>query len=103
MNKDIDCPYCGKGVDINHDDGRGYEEGVLHSQECNHCGKAFVFTTSISYDYDPSKADCLNGSEHKFTPSHTNPKKYTKMVCTDCDEERKPTEEEWLDILKDEN
>ena len=102
MHKDVECPYCGEGVNIDHDDGRGYDEGILHNQECVKCGKTFVFTTSISYYYDAEKADCLNGSDHKFTPSKTFPKRFTRMVCSDCDEERKPTEEEWLEILKDE-
>ena len=41
MSKDIDCPYCGHPQDIDHDDGNGYEEGVLHQQECGLCGKTF--------------------------------------------------------------
>ena len=32
MSKDVDCPYCGHPQDINHDDGYGYEEVVLHQQ-----------------------------------------------------------------------
>lgn len=60
------CPYCEKENKINHDDGYGYEEDVVHQQQCGHCDKYFTYTTSISYYYDVSKADCLNGSEHKW-------------------------------------
>lgn len=28
---DVECPYCGKGLDIDHEDGYGYEEGVTHT------------------------------------------------------------------------
>ena len=48
---DVKCPYCGLEQEINHDDGFGYDEGVDHEQDCN-CGKTFIFTTSISFNYD---------------------------------------------------
>ena len=53
---DIDCPYCGKGQDINHDDGYGYEEDEIFEQECSGCDKVFVFTTSIDFYYEAEKA-----------------------------------------------
>lgn len=65
MCKDIKCPYCGKEQNIDHDDGYGYEEGVTHQQQCRRCGKNFVYTTHISFDYEASKADCLNDGEHE--------------------------------------
>jgi len=46
---DTECPYCGKELDLDHDDGLGYDEGVTHNQECPHCGKTFVFEVSISF------------------------------------------------------
>lgn len=92
---DLECPYCGADQEVNHDDGGGYEEGVTHQQECDECGKTYVFTTSISFSYWPEKADCLNdGGEHKWKPTMTAPKYFTKMRCTMCDEERTPTDEE---------
>jgi len=60
MGRDAECPYCGAGIEICHDDGYGYEEGVKHNQECGKCGKTFVFETSIWFNYDTEKADCLN-------------------------------------------
>jgi len=27
---DVECPYCGAEQEINHDDGQGYDEDVLH-------------------------------------------------------------------------
>lgn len=101
MYKDIDCPYCETPQDINHDDGNGYEEGVRHEQQCGHCNKNFIFTTSISYYYDVEKADCLNDLEHNFKPMNTWPKECTKMRCTTCDKERMPTEQELQDILSE--
>lgn len=94
MSKDIDCPYCGHPQDIDRDDGNGYEEGVLHQQECGLCGKTFAFQTEVSYYYTAFKADCLNGSAHKWELTVTRPKCCSKMECSMCGERRELTEEE---------
>ena len=96
---DIECPYCEAQQEINHDDGNGYEEGVTHQQTCSECDKTFVFTTSISYYYESEKADCLNEGEHDYKPTKTYPVEFTKMRCSMCDDERKPTKEEMEYIL----
>ncbi len=94
MSKDVECPYCEKYQEINHDDGHGYSEDETHQQECGDCGKTFVFTTSILYYYEAEKADCLNGSEHNYEITHTAPKEFSKMRCSMCDDERELTEKE---------
>lgn len=91
---DVDCPYCGKGQEINHDDGYGYEEDRIFEQECGDCEKVFAYTTSIIYHYDAKQADCLNGGEHDWYAPWTYPRKYTRMMCRDCGDRRQPTEEE---------
>lgn len=91
---DVNCPYCNHPQDINHDDGYGYQESVTYNQQCGKCDKYFTFQTSISFDYDVEKADCLNGGAHNWKPTNTCPKEYTEMYCTMCDERRKPTPEE---------
>jgi hypothetical protein len=96
--KDINCPYCNAEIDINHDDGHGYEENELHQQECNKCGKVFVFTTYISYSYTPYKAECLNGEPHDYKSTHTYPIEFTEMECTMCGERKNPTKEEMENI-----
>lgn len=100
MYSDVECPYCGAGQEINHDDGYGYEEDRAHEQECGDCEKTFVYTTSISFSYEAKKADCLNGEHHRFRPTCTIPKIYTQMECKDCDERRPLTELEWFDFLE---
>lgn len=97
---DINCPYCDAEQDICHDDGFGYSEGVKHQMQCDFCKKYFVFETSISFDYDPSPADCLNGGEHDWKPSATYPVEFTTMECTMCDETRKPTDYEMKSIIE---
>jgi hypothetical protein len=92
MNK-VNCPYCGEAVEINHDDGYGYEEGERHEQEC-HCGKTFMYETTIFIEHEAFRADCLNGKEHKFEMTHTFPKEYRRIRCIDCGLERKTNEEE---------
>ena len=94
FEKDVNCPYCGVGQDINHDDGYGYAEDTKHKQQCYSCNKEFVYTTSVSYDYDAERADCLNDGTHDWQPTRSFPKFMTKMECTMCDEERKPTADE---------
>jgi hypothetical protein len=91
---DVECPYCGKGVEINHDDGYGYDESKTHNQECSHCDKTFAYSTLISFDYDAWKADCLNGGEHKWKKTLTHPPCFARHICEDCGEERPHTDEE---------
>ena len=86
------CPYCGEEVEICHDD--GYSESEKYNQECHNCGKVFVFTTTISIDHELAKADCLNGGEHTEKLTHTHPKFFSKMYCTQCGMERELTDEE---------
>lgn len=92
---DMECPYCGAGQEVCHDDGKGYEEGKNHEHRCTECKMKFVFQTTISFYYEPEKADCLNGADHKLKMSSTYPREYSKMRCQDCDFERKPTPEEF--------
>ena len=100
---DIDCPYCGEELEINHDDGYGYEEDETYQQECSNCGKTFVYNTSVSFNYDVEKADCLNGGEHNYKSTHTVPREYTKMRCEMCGDERQPTPEERIKYKLDED
>jgi len=100
MNDDVDCPYCGKSQEINHDDGYGYVEDEAYEQECGECEKIFVFHTSINYNYSVNTADCLNGGEHRYRKTNTFPKRYTRMRCLDCSHERQPTANELTHILK---
>ena len=96
---DLECPYCEKYCDVCHDDGFGYEEGVKHQMECPHCEKSFVFETSISFYYEPEKADCLNDGEHDWRQSKTFPREFSVMICKTCGEEREPTNEEMAVIM----
>lgn len=99
MYKDIDCPYCGHSQDVCHDDGENYCESSTHQMECYECEKMFVFTTSISFNYYPEKADCLNeDGEHTYKATSTFPKQYTRMRCIDCDEERDCTADEMREV-----
>jgi len=91
---DINCPYCNKELDINHDDGFGYKEDVKHQMDCPHCEKSFVFTTSITFYYKPEKADCLNDGKHDYQLTQTYPREWSKMRCTMCDDEKELTDEE---------
>ena len=98
---DVECPYCGEVQDINHDDGYGFTEDEIFEQECVECEKIFAFTTSILFQHEAHKADCLNGGKHKYKRTHTYPIRYTKMRCVDCDHERKLTDAEFVKLELD--
>lgn len=94
------CPYCNAEIEINHDDGYGYDEDDIYEQQCGKCEKYFAYRTTISISHETFKADCLNGAKHKYQPTVTFPKQLTKMRCEVCGEERKPEPAEWEIILK---
>ena len=98
---DVKCPYCGESQEINHDGGYGYEQDALHEQECISCGKSFVYRTYITFSYTSYQADCLNGEKHKFEPTKTYPKEFTRMRCKDCGYERPLNKEESTIFLKE--
>lgn len=91
---EIECPYCEKEFNLNHDDGFGYEEGVKHRQECPNCRKTFVFETSIVFYYDPIKAECLNDGVHDYQLNKTHPKEFSNMQCLTCGDMRELTNQE---------
>lgn len=88
MKNDTTCPYCGYDVEINHDDGQGYEEGTLHRQDCKNCEMTFTFETTISFSYESYTADCLNGGEHDYRKTNTHPVKFARLRCRNCDHEK---------------
>jgi len=94
MSNDVQCPYCNSWQEINHDDGVGYEEDEIHSQDCRDCDKTFAFRTEISLDYESYEAPCMNGDPHDYSPTITAPKWATKMRCSHCEKERPLTEDE---------
>lgn len=89
---DIECPYCGAGQDICHDDGEGYNEDELHQQECSKCEKTFGFYTSISYYYEPKAVACFNGAECIFVEcsryEFNNGNTVVFYRCKICDEDK---------------
>jgi Zn finger protein HypA/HybF involved in hydrogenase expression len=84
MSKDLECPYCGAGHDVEPED-RG--EGTAHQMECGECENTFVYYSHISFDYTPYKADCLNGGEHKWKQTYAD-HNVKILQCEDCQEQR---------------
>ena len=91
----VECPYCGEGQEISHDNGYGCEEGETYQQTCS-CGKTFVFDTSISIDHTAYIAPCLNGAPHDNETNYRNPRVINGMIefrCKWCDERKnKPSD-----------
>ena len=101
--KDVECPYCGKDLEINHDDGYGYEESEVHEQECCFCEKTFHYWTTISFDHSAEKAPCKNGEPHNWVDVKGCPKGYYENLarCSYCQEERKKDDSLKYDFDKD--
>lgn len=85
---DVECPYCNAGLEICHDDGEGYEEGLLYQQECCYCDKVFVFRTTITFNYTAERAACLNGGRHNYKKTITFPPEAARLQCVMCEEEK---------------
>ncbi len=98
MSYDLECPYCCADLNVNHDDGFGFEEDVAHEMDCHECQKTFTFQTSISYSYAPKKADCLNGSPHNLVVKEYQIHTFTS--CKDCNFEERKYSQDYLDSLK---
>lgn len=94
MGRDIECPYCGAGQNIDHDDGAGYSEGEKHQHTCRACDKVFVFETSVSFSYEVAAAECLNDAPHEWEITRTWPKHAARWRCVHCDEEKHLTLDE---------
>jgi len=84
MSKDLTCPYCGAGHDVDPEE-RG--DGTAHEMQCDECEKNFVFHSHISFDYTPYKADCLNGGGHRWKQTFAGHSVKIER-CEDCQEER---------------
>lgn len=85
---DAECPYCNSDVEIIHDDGYGCNEDELYQQECEKCGKTFVYTTTIYFYHDTKEADCLNGGEHDYQKTNTYPPEFAVLRCRQCWDEK---------------
>ena len=83
--RDVRCPYCDTDIEINHDDGFGYDEGTAHQQQCPDCLKSFIFYTHISFSYDAVRADCLNDDSHQWRDEVTGHPQWTRRRCKTCD------------------
>jgi len=97
-----ECPYCEQEIKINHDDGQGFEEDKIYSQECSHCGKTFIYTIYIIYNYTLEKADCLNeGGVHDYQETLTYPRFCARMQCTMCGDEQPLPKEKYEQYKKE--
>lgn len=94
MKDDVQCPYCGADIEIDHDDGYGYEEDEIHHQQCAECFKTFVYTTTVIFYYSAEQAECLNGGEHQYEKTRTHPINFSRWRCKICGDEKLLTPEQ---------
>lgn len=88
---DVECPYCGSQVEINHDDGYGTEDGGDYEQQCWECDKVFAYTTSVILHHTVRKAPCLNGGDHEWYKVRFYPRDTYEYwdKCRNCGIERR--------------
>lgn len=88
MIKKVECPYCGK--DINVDTDNWYDEDEAYEHQCEECGKYCMVSTSVSWSHDAKKLDCKNGlAEHRYEDVPISSIGHTIrrcMVCGDVEE-----------------
>lgn len=76
---DVVCPYCKESQEINHDDGYGYTEDVMHEQHCTSCGELFKFETIFTIHYE---VFCNGDHDMELSPIKGNKIFYQ---CNNCD------------------
>ena len=99
MSEQVECPYCKEYVEIEPDEHyENYEE-----YQCPECDKNFeVFAETMIHYSTLGKADCLNGSKHKWKQIVGTPEIHFrgKYRCEDCSathtvKEEQATNQEW--------
>jgi transcription elongation factor Elf1 len=102
LARDMECPYCGEQQYVFPQETYfdRYDEDHIYEQQCEACDKAFAFRRFEIVQYEAHKADCLNGAEHPFQPTHTHPVQATEMECPDCGRRRPCTDEELLAVIQ---
>lgn len=91
----VACPYCHKEFDYDITD-CGTDVFVNEepfTTDCPNCGMVMLITPVMHLDLEVEECDC-QGVNHKWQPTNTMPKCFTKMECVHCHEERNPTPEE---------
>lgn len=81
----IECPYCENEQD---DPEECFGDGDEQEVECWECEKHFIVRTAISVDFEPRKADCLNGAPHDYQLAKTFPAEFAEMRCVTCGEKK---------------
>jgi hypothetical protein len=93
MRNDVECPYCGAGMEIDYS-GRVGREDKIYDRECDGCGKTFAYDVTITISHTAWKAPCLNGGEHNWWCERRHPLEYSRMKCAVCGDTRELTEKE---------
>jgi hypothetical protein len=103
---EVECPYCDKSFEVQHDDGQHYSDGESESDYCPHCDKQVMIYSSCSWYHEASKADCLNDiSDHNWSewskhhPTDDFTKWFATRYCQDCNE----NEQGKLDVTDDDD
>ena len=77
------CPYCKESV-------YSYKEckceGIVHTLECEECGKYFVYRVTYYVECKTQIAPCLNGEEHRWEKNIDSP---GYLVCKWCGAEKR--------------
>lgn len=91
MSDPVDCPYCGKEVEIELSELNGSgdimeRESDVYTHACPHCEKEFGFSVAVIFHLSSHKAPCLNeagGHDWHFNLNEDYPQ-VDNGVCKNC-------------------
>lgn len=90
----LECPYCGKEIDLDFTDDWDYiYDEELFQKECPECGMVLNVRPHANIDFELEKCEC-QGENHVWKLIDAKPKCCAKMYCVHCGEERVLTPEE---------
>lgn len=92
------CPYCEAEIDEPDDCNDPCD---TYQHECPECEKSFVFTVDYTKYFSEYKADCLNGGAHDYQVTNTYPRRYAKLRCAHCFDEKPLPKELMNEFIKE--
>lgn len=86
----VTCPYCDEDVELNHDDGKHYDEDRSEETQCSSCDKYFMVSAFCLWTFEANKADCLNDGDHDWQKIRGWPVGHfeNRRRCSVCGEEK---------------
>lgn len=66
--KEVVCPYCGKKFSDSWELAKAQDDEI--QEDCDECGKKFIYTTDYTVTFYSHQVPCLNGAPHEWGKPH---------------------------------